>query len=174
MNGLMKTKEAAEYLGFNPVTLYKLAQKGIVPATKVGGNWRFVKEMLDEWVGKRMTRKKRTVLVLDGDGQMQAVLEEALPVQEYRVIVVGTEEQILDEVERRHFDLILLNLASLGNSGADILAGIREMDRQSVVYIFSGHGLSIAEDAMSPGLLRLSGESLNVGEILSVLNVAEG
>ena len=38
MSNLMTTKEAAEYLKLNYMTVYKLAQRGRMPASKIGGN----------------------------------------------------------------------------------------------------------------------------------------
>ena len=32
--------------------LYKLAQEGKFPATKVGNHWRFRKEKIDEWLDR--------------------------------------------------------------------------------------------------------------------------
>ena len=57
MDTLMTTKEAAVYLKLNYMTVYKLAQRGRIPASKVGGNWRFKRDVLDEW----LTRKAATV-----------------------------------------------------------------------------------------------------------------
>ena len=53
---IMTPKEAAKYLGFHLVTIYRLLKKGEVPATKIGGQWRFKKDVLDEWLTDRMTQ----------------------------------------------------------------------------------------------------------------------
>ena len=51
---IMTPKEAAKYLGFHLVTIYRLLKKGEVPATKIGGQWRFKKDILDDWLSGRM------------------------------------------------------------------------------------------------------------------------
>ena len=51
---IMTPKEAAKYLGFHLVTIYRLLKKGEVPATKIGGKWRFKKDVLDTWLTDRM------------------------------------------------------------------------------------------------------------------------
>lgn len=51
---IMTPKEAAKYLGFHLVTIYRLLKKGEVPATKIGGQWRFKKDVLDSWLTDRM------------------------------------------------------------------------------------------------------------------------
>ena len=54
---IMTPKEAAKYLGFHLVTVYRLLKKRIVPATKIGGQWRFKKDILDAWLSGRMNNK---------------------------------------------------------------------------------------------------------------------
>lgn len=53
---IMTPKEAAKYLGFHLVTIYRLLKKGDVPATKIGGQWRFKKDVLDAWLNDRMNQ----------------------------------------------------------------------------------------------------------------------
>ncbi len=53
---IMTPKEAAKYLGFHLVTVYRLLKKREVPATKIGGQWRFKKDVLDAWLNSRMNQ----------------------------------------------------------------------------------------------------------------------
>lgn len=50
--------EAKEYLRTTSSTLYRLVQKGIVPASKVGGQWRFKKERLEDWLSDQEVKFK--------------------------------------------------------------------------------------------------------------------
>lgn len=54
---IMTPKEAAKYLGFHLVTIYRLLKKQEIPATKIGGQWRFKKDVLDAWLMSRMNNK---------------------------------------------------------------------------------------------------------------------
>ena len=47
---IMNPREAADYLNVHVRTLYRLARKGNIPGRKVGGSWRFKKDLLDEWL----------------------------------------------------------------------------------------------------------------------------
>ena len=49
---IMTVEEVARYLRTGVATIYKLAQEGRIPATKVGNQWRFRKETIDEWLDK--------------------------------------------------------------------------------------------------------------------------
>lgn len=55
---MMTPKEAAKYLGFHLVTIYRLLKKQMVPAVKIGGQWRFKKDVLDSWLLARMHEKR--------------------------------------------------------------------------------------------------------------------
>lgn len=41
-----------KYLKTSVSTIYRLAQGGKIPASKVGNQWRFRKEKTDEWLDK--------------------------------------------------------------------------------------------------------------------------
>jgi excisionase family DNA binding protein len=49
---IMTPKEAAKYLGLHVVTVYRLIKKGKLPCFRVGGQWRFKKDLLDEWIAQ--------------------------------------------------------------------------------------------------------------------------
>ena len=49
MREIMTPREAAEYLSVHVRTIYRLANSGEIPCRKVGGSWRFKKDVLDEW-----------------------------------------------------------------------------------------------------------------------------
>jgi len=54
---------AADYLHIKKWTLYRLAKKGKVPGIKVGGQWRFKKDVLDNmFYGEGQRLKKRQLL----------------------------------------------------------------------------------------------------------------
>ncbi len=51
---------AADYLHITRATLYKLAKEKKIPGLKIGGQWRFSKDRLDElfqdgWTGEEVT-----------------------------------------------------------------------------------------------------------------------
>ena len=54
---IMTPKEAAKYLGFHLVTVYRLLKKREIPATKIGGQWRFKKDVLDAWLLEKMNTR---------------------------------------------------------------------------------------------------------------------
>jgi len=47
---LLTAEEAAKHLRVHVKSLYRLAKQGKIPARKVGGQWRFHRQTLDEWL----------------------------------------------------------------------------------------------------------------------------
>ncbi|MCS7209857.1 MAG: helix-turn-helix domain-containing protein [Fimbriimonadales bacterium] len=50
LHPVMTLREAAHYLRLRPAELQALAENGEIPAFKVDGKWRFLKNALDEWM----------------------------------------------------------------------------------------------------------------------------
>ncbi len=46
---MMTVKEVALYLQMKPVTIYKLAKEGRIPAFKVASFWRFKRDLIEKW-----------------------------------------------------------------------------------------------------------------------------
>ena len=57
----MTLREASEYLGVSPDTLYKYLGENSIPAFKLGNRWRFKKDLLDRWMEKKSERPERPV-----------------------------------------------------------------------------------------------------------------
>jgi len=61
MERWMTLEETAEYLQVSRDSIYRMAQKGEIPASKVGNLWRFKKEEIDEWMkNQRKNRSKES------------------------------------------------------------------------------------------------------------------
>ena len=45
--------ELAEYLKMGRTKLYRMAQDGELPASKIGNQWRFDREEIDEWMRRQ-------------------------------------------------------------------------------------------------------------------------
>ena len=55
---IMTLEEVARYLKLKPQTVYKWAQEGQIPGTKLGKEWRFRKSILDEWIDSSIALSK--------------------------------------------------------------------------------------------------------------------
>ena len=63
--------ELAEYLKLSRTKLYRMAQKGEIPASKIGIQWRFNRKEIDDWVTSQRadgTSSQGTENGNDGEG----------------------------------------------------------------------------------------------------------
>ena len=154
------------------MTVYRLAQRGRLPAIKVGRNWRFKKEILDDWLVREARTLEGNVLVIDDDLNVRDLLIDIVSGQGYTVVSAENGERAIEEVGRRHFDIIFLDLVLPGISGLEALRAIKERDKRAVIVIVTAYGDDpIALEAMSMGPLLLIRKPFKVGDIKEVLNM---
>lgn len=172
MRELLTLKETASYLKLNYSTLYKLAEKRKIPASKVGGSWRFNKQMLDDWLAGQWHQVKRSVLVVDDDTRVRDVLQDIIIDQGYQVVAVENGERAIEEMERQHFDLVFLDLILPGLSGIEVLEWVKAKGGKAVVAIVTSYGDDpIALEAMSMGPLLLIRKPFHVEGVVECLNI---
>jgi len=53
---VMTLSEVSEYLRIPVSTIYKLSREGTLPAKKIGRNWRYHKDVIEDWLkGKTLS-----------------------------------------------------------------------------------------------------------------------
>lgn len=55
----MTIDEVSRYLRLKKQKLYKLTQKGDIPAYKFGREWRFKKDRLEQWIEEQENSQKK-------------------------------------------------------------------------------------------------------------------
>ena len=71
---VMNIRQASQYLGVSPDTLYKYVYEEKIPAFKLGNRWKFKKTILDQWMeqksamgeGKESKKKPRAARTAAG------------------------------------------------------------------------------------------------------------
>ncbi len=53
---VMSLRQASQYLGVSPDTLYRYISEGQVPAFKLGNRWKLKKAILDRWMERMMSQ----------------------------------------------------------------------------------------------------------------------
>jgi excisionase family DNA binding protein len=53
---VMNIRQASQYLGVSPDTLYKYVGEQRIPAFKLGNRWRFKKSKLDQWMEEKSSQ----------------------------------------------------------------------------------------------------------------------
>ncbi|MBI4970393.1 MAG: helix-turn-helix domain-containing protein [Candidatus Omnitrophica bacterium] len=49
MNTIMTMDEVSEYLKTSKYTVYRMIKEKSIPASRVGGQWRFQRNQIDQW-----------------------------------------------------------------------------------------------------------------------------
>jgi excisionase family DNA binding protein len=168
----MNIKEAAVYLRLNSMTVYRLAQKRQLPAFKVGGNWRFKKQLLDNWMAEKVSSGRGSILIVDDDLMILDALREMVQGQGYQAFTAETGELALEAIEKRKFDLILLDLMLPGLKGVELLESIKRKDKDVVVVVITGYADDpIALQAMALGPLLLVRKPFRENDIIEALSI---
>ena len=72
---VMNIRQASQYLGVSPDTLYKYVGEQKIPAFKLGNRWRFKKSKLDQWMEEKSNQmevrnKKNSKAAIKAAGQL--------------------------------------------------------------------------------------------------------
>ncbi len=69
IKAIMNVEDVARYLGFSVKKIYRLVETNKIPASKVGRQYRFIKDVVDRWL------KDSDILIRpDWDKRLDAVL----------------------------------------------------------------------------------------------------
>lgn len=149
---LMDIKQMANYLQMNKMTIYKLAREGKIPAFKVASEWRFKKDLIDQYLmaqlkgrsglEKLKLEKKmqigKTVLIVDDEEIIQDFFSRVL--SDYNVLVASSGEEALEIIKKEKPNIILLDIKMPGIDGIETLRRIMEIDTNIAVIMLSAHG----------------------------------
>ena len=180
MNGnsvrMIKVKEVASILNVHPNTVRQWGDKGLIKSYHVGprGDRRFRPEDIDNFLS--MWRGEEAgVLVVDDDVKILQLIEDVVVGQGYKVTRCETGERALEEINKKRFDLIFLDLVLPNISGLEVLQEIKAKNGRTVVAVITGYGdYPIALEAMALGPMYFIRKPFQVTEILEVLNAVMG
>ena len=102
---LLTVQEAARYLRLNPRSVYLLAQRGALPATRVTGKWLFPEHLLDDWL--ESSARQRT-------GAVAPAGRPAAPADS--VFAAGSDDPALDLLPGALAGAPLLFTATVGST----------------------------------------------------------
>jgi excisionase family DNA binding protein len=152
---LMSIKQVAEYLQINKMTVYKLARSGAIPAFRVASEWRFRKDLVDQWLMSQLEQKsgkeaapstdaaradgRKTLLVVDDEEMFRRVFTLCFQ-DTYRILTAANGEEALKVLREAKPDVVLLDFKMPGMDGIETLRRIREIAPEVAVVMLSAHG----------------------------------
>jgi len=139
MAKLMTVGEVADYLRVTEKTIYRLLEKGRIPATKVGRQWRFDVRLIDKWLQKNAAQVKANILVVDDEEVIRLLFKETLEELGHKAITAENAAIALEVVKERDLDLVFLDLKMPGMDGAELFRQIKAVKPRLPVAIITGY-----------------------------------
>lgn len=127
-------------LGVHIETIRRLARGSEIPAFKVGRGWRIRMDALLEWADTQQIPSDRsTVLVVDDERAVRAVVGRILEKRECRLIGAATGAEGLDILARVRVDAVFLDLRMPVMTGPDFLGELRRRGVDVPVTLITGY-----------------------------------
>jgi excisionase family DNA binding protein len=174
-SNILTVRQLASYLNMASVTIYRLAARGELPGTKVGGQWRFHKQAIDEWLSRKPERKRTKVLVVDDDAQVGELFREALPSTQFLVHVAPSGKDAIKELTAETFQVAFIDLLLPDTTGVQLLKLIGDSYSATRAVIVTGHPYSqLLADAFELGFFMVLKKPFTGEQIRSVVNDLAG
>jgi excisionase family DNA binding protein len=171
MAELMIVEEVASYLRVTEKTIYKLLKRGDIPATKVGRQWRFDKNSIDDWLNHNSVGSKANILVIDDEEAIRALFKKTLEELGHRLITAETGSKGLELVKKQDFSLVFLDLKMPGMDGAELFRQIRTIKPKLPVTIITGYPNSdLMSRALAQGPFGVMNKPFDESDIISAVN----
>ncbi|MFC2003374.1 response regulator [Chloroflexota bacterium] len=139
MDGLLSTRQVAEYVNMAPLTVRRKAIAREIPSIKIGNRLRFDKKQIDRWLQRNTRGRPVQVLVVDDEPLVLELFKESLNESGYQVTTTLSSIEALELLNSRRFDLIFLDLLIPELDGAELFRRIRQTDKRIPVAIVTGY-----------------------------------
>ena len=111
-----------------------------------------------------------TVLIVEDDPEMRALLRDVLEREGHRVVDRPDGKGLATLVEREHFDVVVLDKEMPGPNGLDLLAFLRyRLPAVPVVFITAFGGAAVAEEAARGGAFSYIEKPFRVSAIVDAV-----
>lgn len=139
MDRLLTAKEVAEYLNVKPITVRRKAQSGEIPSIKIGHRLRFDKQQIERWLQRNSRGRPVHILVVDDEPLVGELFKNSLNESGYQVTTTLSSLEALELLNKRHFDLIFLDLLMPELDGAELFRQIRLVNNGVPIVIITGY-----------------------------------
>ena len=171
MSKLITLEETAEYLRVTKKTISRLVNAGKIPASKVGKQWRFNKEKIDEWLLKNSSNKKASILIIDDEESVRVVFKDTLEELGHKAFVARTAIEGLELAKSLDVALVFLDLKMPVMSGVEVFREIKKVKPNLPVIIITGYpDSSMMAQALGQGPFGVMNKPFDESEIVTAVN----
>jgi len=171
LDQLMTVQDLADYLKVTVKTIYRLLERGSIPATRVGHLWRFEKEAIDTWLHQSTRKTIAHILVIDDDVTVGSLFQEALMGTGHVIEAVHNSVKGLEIVKHSNVDIVFLDLIMPEMDGALVFKQIKLAKPELPVTIITGYPDSdLMMNAMASGPFGIMKKPFSVSDILVAVN----
>jgi excisionase family DNA binding protein len=163
----MTVRELSDYLRLDRMTIYKMLKEGSIPASRIGHQWRFFQDDIDEWIRSLRTGPKTRLLVVTCDASMASMFQAGLSDDSYVPTITSNSDEAVTLATSDQIDLVLLDLTS---SALECFRGIQDSGHTIPVVIFVGdNNGDLVQRAMEVGTFTLVKKPQTADELQSIL-----
>ena len=171
MTELMTLEEVANYLRVTKKTIHRLLERRVIPAMKVGHQWRFDKASIEVWLHQNSVNTAVNILVIDDDETICSLFKDTLEETGHTVTTVSESSKGLELVKDGDYDLVFLDLKMPEMDGAELFRQIRMAKPKLPVTIITGYPDSdLMAGALAHGPLGVMNKPFRGSDILTVVN----
>jgi len=170
---LLTVRDVAELLHVHPNTVRQWSDEGLLKAVRLGprGDRRFSIEEIIDVIAMLEPDRECSVLIVDDDPEVRQLIIDIVTKQGCEGTAVGSGERALEELERRNFDLVFVDLVLSGLSGLEVLRAVKASGASTVVAVVTGYGEEpIALEAMALGPMFFLRKPFRTADIIEVIH----
>ncbi len=171
MTELMTLEEVANYLRVTKKTIHSLLERRVLPAMKVGHQWRFDKASIEVWLRQKSVNAAANILVIDDDEAVCSLFKDTLEETGHMVTTVSESSTGLELAKGRDYDLVFLDLKMPEIDGAELFRQIRITKPKLLVTIITGYQDSeLMMRALTYGPFGVMSKPFRGSDILTAVN----
>jgi excisionase family DNA binding protein len=133
-------QELSALTGIKVRTLTRLAATGIIPAVKVGRQWRFIRDDIEQWIRSAASNTSHRILVVDDNKDILGLLEAIIKGMRHVAFTATGGQEAIDILEKdRGLSMIVLDLQMPEVSGVDVMRWMSKNHVAIATMIFTGY-----------------------------------
>lgn len=139
MAEMLTARDVSELLQMHITTVYRLTERGELPGFRVGKQWRFRREAIDEWCRAQESPQGKRALVVDDEPAILSLFASALRPLKVQTVLAQNGEEALAAAQQDEFDVIFIDLKLPDTNGVELMKRFQAVQPRSRVVLMTGH-----------------------------------